>query len=616
MIDSFSQGAEVSSTGVHYRIFAPQARSVSVQLSEADGSVVREVPLTQCDRLFFHGHDPSGVAGELYKFQIDNGIILPDPASRWQPQGVHGPSMVIDPGTFQWTDADWHPPKFRDLVIYELHVGAFTAEGTFRSAIEKLEYIRSLGVTAIELMPIAEFAGQRNWGYDGVCLFAPSRAYGHPDDLRAFVDAAHRIGLTVILDVVYNHFGPDGNFLHSYIGDYLDEAEKTPWGGAIHYGHPNLKPLRELVLSNPAYWMREFHIDGFRFDATHAISDQTPRHLLQEMTASIHARGGFAIAEDPRNDARLVTPEAEGGLGFDAVWADDFHHVIRVSSTKEAEGYFGDFVGNLSDVVDTLRHGWHYRGRLATSAKAPRGTECVHLAPERFVHCISNHDQTGNHAFGERLSRRILPTALRAAEALLCLSPYTPMLFMGQEWAASTPFIFFTDHNEDLGKLIIKGRRDEFKNFAAFSQPEVLQTIPDPQKPSSFHSSKLVWEERHCGIHAKALELYKTCLALRASDPAFRPTDRDSWRVEELSAGIGALHLRSELGEWLVLFDLVGGHSGKLHGDPFFPSDHAKWKIVLSTNEVRFGGDGKCGLDLAGMNADFTTPETVVLRKS
>ena len=255
-------------------------------------------------------------------------------------------------------------------MIYELHVGAFTAEGSFRSAIDRLQHIRDLGANAIELMPIGDFAGGRNWGYDGVYLFAPSHAYGSPDDLRACVDAAHRVGLTVILDVVYNHFGPDGNYLHAYIGDYLDEAEKTPWGGAIRYGHPDFQPLRDLVLSNPAYWMREFHIDGFRFDATHAIFDDSPRHLLQELTESIHARGGFAIAEDPRNDSRLVTPEAEGGFGFDAVWADDFHHVIRVANTHEAEGYLGDFTGTVGEAVDTLRHGWHYRGQHAKSENA------------------------------------------------------------------------------------------------------------------------------------------------------------------------------------------------------------------------------------------------------
>ncbi|MGB8170487.1 MAG: alpha-amylase family glycosyl hydrolase, partial [Chthoniobacteraceae bacterium] len=464
------------------------------------------------------------------------------------------------------------------------------------------------------LLPIADFAGGRNWGYDGVCLFAPSRAYGHPDDLRAFVDAAHRLGLSVILDVVYNHFGPDGNYLHAYIGDYLDESEKTPWGGAIRYAHPDFRPLRELVAANPGYWMREFHIDGFRLDATHAIFDDSPRHILQELTAAIHARGGYAIAEDARNEARLITPEAEGGLGFDAVWADDFHHIIRVANTREAEGYLADFDGTVEEAVDTLRHGWYYRGQHSKSEGKSRGTDGRHLPPERFVHCVSNHDQTGNHAFGERLSHRILPTARRAAEALFCLSPYTPMLFMGQEWAASTPFLFFTDHTPELGKLIVAGRREEFRHFAAFRAPEVLEKLPNPQAPRTFGASKLVWEERLRGAHAQALELYKTCLALRAGDAAFRPVSRDSWQVEVLASGIGVLRLHSTGGDWMVLFDLHGDHETSLANEPFFQLERGTWEVVLWTNETRFGGDGQCAVDPVILRATFATPETVVLR--
>lgn len=588
---------------------------MAVEIVSADGRTAREIPLAPSGDRYFSGHDLMGAAGDLYKFRLDGQRSLPDPASRWQPEGVHGPSAVIDPSTFQWKDADWRRPVFRDLVIYELHVGAFTAEGSFLSAIERLQHICDLGVTAIELMPVGDFAGGRNWGYDGVYLFAPSRVYGSPDDLRTFVDAAHGVGLTVILDVVYNHFGPDGNYFHAYIGDYLDEAEKTPWGGAIRYGHPDFKPLRDLVLTNPSYWMREFHIDGFRLDAAHAIVDDSARHILQELTASIQTRGGFAIAEDPRNDSRLVTPEAEGGFGFDAVWADDFQHVVRVLNTHEAESYLGDFSGNLSEAVDTLRHGWHYRGQLTKSAHQPRGTECEKLLPERFVHCVSNHDQTGNHAFGERLSHRILPAALRAAETLLCLSPYTPMLFMGQEWAASTPFLFFTDHSPELGKLIIEGRREEFKHFAAFSKSTLLDKIPNPQKPSSFDASKLVWSERHRGLHALAFELYKTCLALRASDAAFRPVNRDSWRVEELSIGVGALYLRSQASEWIVLFDPSGGHEGSLREEALFPSNDPGWRVVLSSNETRFGGEGACALDVTTMRITFAVPETIVLRR-
>jgi len=614
--DFFPLGAEVSADGVHYRVWAPQVAALSVEVQSGEVRSLREFSLAPSGQHFFHGHDPLGAAGDRYKFRLDGAQSLPDPASRWQPDGVHGPSMVIDPSTFHWSDAGWQKPPFRDLVIYELHVGAFTTKGTFRSAIDRLEHIRDLGANAIELLPIGDFAGGRNWGYDGVYLFAPSRAYGHPDDLRALVDAAHHVGLAVILDVVYNHFGPDGNYLRPYIGDYLDESAKTPWGGAIRYAQPEFKPLRDLVVSNPGYWMREFHIDGFRLDATHAIFDDSPRHILQELTTAIRARGGFAIAEDARNDAGLITPEAGGGYGFDAMWADDFHHVIRVANTHETEAYLGDFAGTHAEAVDTLCHGWHYRGQHARSEGKRRGTECRHLPPERFIHCISNHDQTGNHAFGERLSHRILPTALRAAEALLCLTPYTPMLFMGQEWGATTPFLFFTDHHPELAERIVAGRREEFKNFAAFSEPEVLDRIPNPQIPQSFQASKLLWKERHRGPHALTLVLYQTCLALRAGDPAFRPVSRDSWRAEELAIGTAALRLRSSGGDWIVLFDLHGGHRGSLREESIFLPEDGSWKLVLSSNETRFGGTGSCAVDVATMCADFTAPETVVLRQT
>lgn len=524
--------------------------------------------------------------------------------------------MVIDAGTYQWSDRNWKRPAFRDLVIYELHVGTFTAEGTFRGAIEKLNQIRACGVTAIELMPIADFAGGRNWGYDGVYWFAPSHAYGHPDELRALVNAAHCAGLAVILDVVYNHFGPDGNHLHSYIGDYLDETTKTPWGGAIRYGQPEFAPLRQLAISNPAYWMREFHIDGFRLDATHAIFDASPRHILQDLTDSIHSLGGFAIAEDPRNDARLVTAATAGGFGFDAVWADDFHHIVRVPNTAENEGYFADFKGTLAEAVDTLHHGWLYRGQKTPGSGQSRGTDCAHLSPESFVHCISNHDQTGNHAFGERLSHRILPSARRAADALLCLTPYTPMLFMGQEWAASTPFLFFTDHHPDLGRLIVEGRRDEFRHFAAFREPAALEKLPNPQAITTFEASKLVWEERERAQHAQTLALYTECLHLRARHVELRPRGRRSWKVCSLAIGVGALRFEAELTIWLVVFDLQGGHEGTMEHEEIFvrPAGFGSWRCLLSTNESRFGGSGACALTLETMQAKFEPPETIILR--
>ncbi len=614
---SLPQGAEVNESGVQYRIWAPACRRLDLEIFEPAGrTVVRTLPLERSDDGYFDVVDPQGKAGDFYKFRLNGENSFPDPASRWQPHGVHGPSMVIDPHRYQWRDHEWKRHELRDFVIYELHIGAFTPHGTFQSAIERLAYLKELGVTAIELMPIADFPGNRNWGYDGVCLYAPAHAYGHPDDLRALVDAAHAIGLTVILDVVYNHFGPDGNYLGCYVGGYLDESKKTPWGGAIRYGDPAFKPLRSFVAANPGYWMREFHIDAFRFDATHAIADRSPRHILQEMTDAIHSRGGLAIAEDSRNDSRLILPEIDGGLGFDAVWADDFHHVTRVAGTRESHSYLGDFKGTVDEMADTLRHGWLYRGQYSRYRRGSRGTECRHLAPEKFVHCISNHDQVGNRAFGDRFGQTISRPAYLASSALLCLSPYLPMLFMGQEWNASTPFLFFTDHRGELGKLVSKGRREEFKEHAEFSDPAKSDAIPDPQRGDTFAQSKLNWSELQSADQAAIVDLYRECLALRKKHGAFRPRSRDLVEAADFAMGAGALRLKDRGGDWLILFDLAGGHSGIIEEEMICsPHSGSEWKIVLSTNEKRFGGTGRLAVDLASMRLIFSHPELVVLHE-
>ncbi len=597
-------GARVEESGVSYRIWAPQAKTVEVNIYDpADFQPEKVLPgqlpkparriiLSERERSHFHGVDALGAAGDLYAYRLNHGDSYPDPAARFQPHGVHGPSMVVDARHFPWNDMDWVRPELRDLVIYELHIGTFTQVGTFLSAIERLPHVRDLGATAVEIMPIAAFAGDRNWGYDGVCLYAPAECYGTPDDFRAFVDAAHSLGLAVILDVVYNHFGPDGNYLAAFIGDYLDEACKTPWGGAIRYGCPHFRPLRELVATNPIYWMNDFHVDGFRLDATHAIIDESSPHLLQEITSGIHALDGFAIAEDPRNKSDLLLPEEEGGTGFDGVWADDFHHSTRVANTGENESYLGDFTGSLNDVLETLRHGWLYCGQYSQVQKKNRGSMAGHIPPHKFIHCISNHDQIGNHAFGERIGHLISPEAYRACSALLLLSPYSPLLFMGQEWNASAPFQFFTDHNEELGRLITEGRRDEFKDFKAFNDPEFLKRIPDPQSETTFRHSQLDWNETRLEAHAQTLSLYRACLALRGAEMAFRPQDRELYVVLEIAPGLGSIRLTGSEAEWLVLFDLVGGSGGMVLEGSISPSLGDNWSLILSSNEERFGGSG------------------------
>ncbi len=599
---------------MRYRVWAREGHQVEAIVWSGD-EAPRAVPLALDAGGYFHGLDHEGAPGDLYKFRLGGKGEFPDPASRYQPEGVHGRSQVIDPRQFQWHDAKWVPPPLRDLTIYELHVGAFTPEGTFLAAIDKLPHLRSLGVTAIEIMPVADFAGERNWGYDGVCIYAPAHSYGHPDDLRALVDASHQAGLAVILDVVYNHLGPDGNYMGAYAPGYIDEERKTPWGGSLRFDDPSFRPLRALFVANPLYWRDEFHIDGFRLDATHAILDESPRHILEELTGAIHEHGAFAIAEDSRNDSRVIIPPQENGLGFDGVWADDFHHTVRVSNTKEKESYLGDFTGSLQEIVDTLRNGWFYRGQYSKNNGGKRGAESRHIPPRKFVHCISNHDQAGNRAMGDRINHSISRDAYLAASALLCLTPYTPLFFMGQEWAASTPFIFFTDHDEDLGKLITKGRRNEFKDFAAFHDAASRDRIPDPQDPKSFLDSKLIWDEVRDEKKSMTLELYRKCLALRRGDSAFRPASRESWHVEALEMGAGALRLKGAEADWLLLFDLEGGHEGALDQEWICkPRAGQEWTVVLSSNEKQFGGSGACAFDPARHRAQFAGPELVVLK--
>ncbi|MEY2439799.1 MAG: maltooligosyltrehalose trehalohydrolase [Verrucomicrobiota bacterium] len=595
-----SQGAEVVNGGVRYRTWTHH-RNPEVLIINPEIGTARELPMSGEGRGYFSCFDPKGRAGDLYRYRL-NGKDFPDPASRWQPAGVHGPSQVHDPNVYQWSDAGWSRPGFDELIVYELHVGTFTWEGTFRAAIPKLQHLVSLGVTAIELMPIADFPGDRNWGYDGVMLFAPARTYGNPNDLRAFIDAAHGSGLAVILDAVYNHLGPDGNYTGVYHPGYFKAERKTPWGDALNFEE---EAVRTLFLENASYWMEEFHFDGFRLDATHAIIDDSQPHILAEITTRVHARGGYVIAEDERNLSMLCASASEEGLGFDGCWADDFHHIVRVMATGEREGHYRNFGGTIEELADTLENGWHYRGQRQRTTGNPRGTECRSLRPEQFIYCISNHDQVGNQAFGERVGRKISPATYRAASALLCLAPYTPLLFMGQEWNASTPFQFFTDHNPELGSKITEGRRREFRDFPAFREPELLETIPGPQKATTFLDSKLDWSESVDHSHAAVLQLYREVLQLRRFHPAFRYRAREHWRVLALEDEIIAIvYGPVDHGQCLILTDLKGGHRLPcLQRDELRAPTGRNWSAVLSTNEERFGGRD---------DEPFTIPATLV----
>jgi maltooligosyltrehalose trehalohydrolase len=604
-------GALPIEAGVRYRVWAPAHQSMEVRVYTEGGAVGHTVPLLRVEGGYFEGIDPAGHAGDLYKFRLPDGGEFPDPASRSQAAGVHGPSRVVDARGFAWHDAAWQRPSFRDLVLYELHIGTFTPQGTFRGAIARLEYLRGLGINAIELMPVADFPGARGWGYDGVLQFAPAEAYGSPDDLRALVDAAHAHGIAVLLDVVYNHFGPAGNYLNQYTPYFFSSEDKTPWGDAVNFGHEHSAAVRAFYRANLFHWMADFHFDGFRLDATHAIFDKSEPHILAELAALVHARGGYIIAEDERNEARIITDPAEGGYGFNAVWADDFHHIVEVGLI-EASVYQRDFEGDLVELEKALQQGWYYTGQLSKRRGKPKGTPAHTLPPERFVFCISNHDQIGNRAFGERLNHLVTPAAYRAASALLLLTPHTPLLFMGQEWGASTPFQYFTDHDEELGREIEKGRREEFRE--AFAKSHEQGEVPPCQAEATFLRSKLNWAELDGAEHAPMLALYRELIRLRREQAAFRPASRELVRVAALEGKTLALRAPAPDGDWLVLCDLNGEATVSLHAEVCkLDAPQRAWERVLSTNEERFGGSGAAPIEDTG-TIRFSQPEVLVLR--
>jgi maltooligosyltrehalose trehalohydrolase len=515
-------GAWLAPRGVRFRVWAPDAKALRV-VFERPGP--EAVSLERFLDGTFGALVPDAKAGDRYRYEVDGGPGYPDPASRFQPEGVHGPSEIIDAHGFPWTDSSWTGIPRSDLVLYELHTGTFTPAGTFAAATERLPYLARVGVTAIELMPVADFPGARNWGYDGVDLFAPARCYGTPDDLRRFVNEAHTAGVAVFLDVVYNHLGPEGNYLSVFSPYYFSDAHTTPWGKALNFDGPKSSMVRQFFIENALHWVHEYHVDGLRLDATHAIIDTDPRHFVAQLSARVKEsteRPVYVIAEDHRNLARMIRPEGEGGWGLDGVWADDFHHKVRVALAGDNEGYYRDYTGSMPNLARTLNQGWHFTGQYSTYLQEHRGTDPRGIPPRRFVFCIQNHDQVGNRALGERLHHQIDLAAYRAASVLLLCAPATPLLFMGQEWAATTPFLYFTDHPETLGKLVTAGRRAEFRHFSAFSDADARERIPDPQAETTFAASRLDWSETTREPHASTLRLYRRLLVLRRQEPALR----------------------------------------------------------------------------------------------
>jgi maltooligosyltrehalose trehalohydrolase len=581
-------GAYPDRGAVTFHVWAPMRRRIELVL-RPDGANSERRALTPAANGVFTGTFADVSAGDLYAYLVDGEGPFPDPASRFQPHGVHGPSAIVDPRAFAWSDDGWRGVALREAVIYELHVGTFSEAGTFAAVTERLPYLADLGVTVLELMPIADFPGSRNWGYDGVSLFAPSRAYGAPDDLRRLVNAAHRCGLAVMLDVVYNHFGPDGAYAPTFSPFYFSTRHRSPWGAAVNLDGEGSQQVREFFIENALHWLHEYHFDGLRLDATHGLIDASPRHLVPELAARARAslphRPVLLIAEDERNLATIVRPIEEGGWGLDAVWADDFHHQVRRLAAGDRDGYYEDFTGTIPDLATTIQQGWFYRGQFSAHQGKPRGTDPSGVPLDRMVFCLQNHDQIGNRPFGRRLNDQIEPALFRALSALLLFLPETPLLFMGQEWAASTRFLFFTDHNVDLGRLVTKGRREEFSRFEAFADPVIRNRIPDPQAFSTFAASRLVWDERTQPPHAGVLELYRALLRLRRTEPALQRSHR--FDVVPLDENVLAL-LRAAGPDALLLL-LCTAPSCRIDlGQCRAVQLNRNWEVVLTTEDPQF----------------------------
>ncbi|MEX2230149.1 MAG: malto-oligosyltrehalose trehalohydrolase [Dehalococcoidia bacterium] len=614
-------GAWPEGDGVHFRTWAPAARQVVVRLEAGSAHALAPEP-----HGFFTGHVARLAPGARYRYMLDDGQALPDMASRFQPEGVHGPSEVVDPDAFAWTDGGWRGLDRDALTIYELHIGTFTPGGTFAAAAERLPALAELGVSAVQLLPIADFPGDRNWGYDGVSLFAPARCYGRPDDLRAFVDHAHALELGVILDVVYNHFGPDGAYHGAYGREWFNERHQTPWGAAINLDGPGNGPVRAFFIESARHWRHEYHVDGFRLDATHALVDESPRHFLAEYAAALHGddtgRGrALLIAEDHRNlDTIVRTPDDRGGWDFDGVFADDFHHAVRRLLAGDHEGYFQDYAGTTGEIATALARGWIYTGEHSAFWNEPRGTDPAGIPLPRFVHCIQNHDQVGNRAFGNRLHADAPLAAVHAATALLLTSAATAFLFMGEEWAADTPFGFFTDHHEELGRLVTEGRRNEFRHWSAFRDPATRERIPDPQAEETFQRSRLDWTERDREPHASTLRLHRALLSLRRAEPTPGWTPGARQEAVALDADTVALRRNATApgsGAALVIARLRGA-GGHPHAPLLAPPAGSRWEQVLTTEDAAFAPEPMpvtvAPGDAGAAAARFARPGAVVLR--
>ncbi|WP_447984234.1 malto-oligosyltrehalose trehalohydrolase [Nitrospira sp. Nam74] len=577
-------GAQPHASGTRFTVWAPHASRIDLKLVDESRT---PLPMIRRAAGYFETDAPNVRTGDRYVYLLDGNKERPDPASRSQPEGVHGPSEVVDPRQFQWTDRHWHGLAREQLIIYELHVGTLTTRGTFQAIIPYLGYLRDLGITAIELMPVAQFPGTRNWGYDGVGLFAPQNTYGGPQGLKELVNACHQHGIAVILDVVYNHVGPEGNYLADF-GPYFTDRYRTPWGSAINYDGPDSDDVRHFVVSNAIYWVTEYHIDALRLDAIHGIYDFSAVHILKELADAVHAEAGrlgrtaLVIAESDLNDSRIISPSGEGGYGLDAQWSDDFHHALHVLLTGERAGYYEDF-GQLADLTTALQDGFVYAGQHSKHRRRRHGNTIRHRPPQQLVICAQNHDQIGNRALGERLSTLVPAEALKSAATAVLLAPQTPMLFMGEEYGETAPFQYFVDHSDaDLNEAVRQGRK---KEFAAFGWTEV----PDPLDAATFTRSCVHLDGPHNERQNALLAWHRRLMYLRKTLPPYAtfPGYHHIHRLEEQR--VIMIHRWTEEGDATLV---IVGLNKKLV-QLLLDKPEGVWMLQAASWASEYGGSGE-----------------------
>jgi len=587
----YAIGAEIiGKDQTHFRVWAPKAQKLAVVSDN------KTYPLAAERDGYFGGTAACG-AGQHYKFQIDDGEVFPDPASRFQPEGPHGASCVVDPFSFQWTDASWRGVKLGGQIIYEMHIGTFTPAGTWRSAIDKLSELKESGITLLEMMPLADFPGRFGWGYDGVNLFAPTRLYGTPDDLRAFVDRAHSLGLGVILDVVYNHFGPDGNYLGAFSDDYLRRDEENEWGDPVNFDGKNSGPVREFFITNARYWIEEFHFDGFRFDATQSIFDSSEEYIIGAIARAARAAAGdrsiVLFAENERQEPKLARPQEQGGDDVDGLWNDDWHHAAIVALTGRNEAYYSDYVGCPQEFVAAAKHGYLYQGQPYSWQEAPRGYPALDLKPEVFVSFLENHDQVSNSSTGDRVRVQTSPGRYRAMSALLLLGPWTPLLFQGEEFGASTPFHYFSEvGDEELRQAIKKGRFEFLAQFPSAASRGAQERLAVPYEIETFNRCKLDWSEG--GKIQAVLDLHRDLIKLRREDSRLRRQGEGGIDGAVLRAESFVLRYLSKENDDRILVVNLGSREDLTPApEPLLaPPCHCEWEILWTSESQRYGGPG------------------------